>query len=231
MADRSGWGVADLTNAEFRMLLERYHNADDWEAGEVLKGYLERRIIFPKLRKLPPGSRADAFQEMTYAAWRAARACMTKVVPKPRNYVVRSVTNSFLSELRKLKRRQAHEAHLDARGEDYAARSAKSGATRQAKDQPHEVATDNVVDALIRGTFKKMRGDNASAVTVKAVDALEMCYLVGNNIGLTEACSLLDFSRTETETVVKTVRRWRMRSQSPLAPLLRILHGEVELDG
>lgn len=195
-----------LSNEDFRLLVNRATYADDWTATKELLDYFHSKIE-KKVLSFPRSEQEDVRAELMEVAFATSDKLHFKAIEKPRNYVMRAISNRFVSELRKSVRKRDREQDDQA-----------------AQDHLLEVAdldriADELEDRLIKALLDKMLAEAKTLVARKAAEVVTLTYLLGESER--HACALLDFGERETETVLRTIRRWRNDPRSPLHKLLR----------
>src|SRR5690606_36582763 len=130
----------------------------------------------------------------------AAIQLLVKPIEKPRNYIVRAISNKYVEELRKLKRRYTREKAFDP---------SVSGRL---------VVMDDTFENLVAlYTQDSLRHQSFNTTAKKVLQVIEVTFAV--YVSETEACRLLNFGEEEAETVLRTLRRWRSSDTSPIQRL------------
>ena len=187
----------DMTNERFRLLVKRSVLLDDVEATLELERYLLSKI-WPKIRAFRgqhgSSTEAELVDALIDKAHYAARRTIDKSVDKPRDYVMRAVTNAFLDEVRRIDREQARTIRDDVLA---------------SRVQPASLQSDEYEDLATIAALKELRGRVRDGVGERVVQVVMLVYML--NVADTEACRLMDFGPTEQETVLRTLRRWRAK--------------------
>jgi DNA-directed RNA polymerase specialized sigma24 family protein len=197
--DAGTGGGTDITNREFELLVERSVLLRDVTATQELKGYLLSKIY----RKARAFSRTygdaeydDLVADLLNTGFQVARRTLEKPVAKPRNYVVRALTNRYVDLLRRQKQRAAAEVLTDFAVEG---------------SQDDDGSVDDVNNSIALEQFWRAQPEGNRR---KAAQVIRLAHWL--RISEREACELMEFGPTERETVLRTVRRWRTDPHSPL---------------
>lgn len=193
---------SDLTNEEFRLLVERSTLLGDEGATDELLRYLLSKFA-KKARavseKYGPSYEEDLVHDLLEKALKVASLTLEKSVDLPRNYTMRAVSNSFCTLIKRIDAKARRETHLE---DDYG-----------------RATMDQINDLLNRVVLREFRLAQKDGTARKVAQVIELVYQL--EISETSACDLLDFGLTETDTVLRTLRRWR--SDPRFSPLWRLV--------
>jgi hypothetical protein len=173
----------------------------DAEATTELEKYF-LRIIHPKFRRVEEShGTAEAEKLLTVLldkAHHAAKKTLSKPVEVPRNYVVRAITNQFLSSVKRLNEKPGH-VQPSPFGLDGVAHSTT-------------ISNESELDEL--KVLERLRSRADGTTALKVVQVIELVYHLG--VSETEACRLMNFGPDEAPTILRTLRRWRSNPESKL---------------
>ena len=202
-----GSWTTNLSNEEFKLLVERSIFLDDVSATKQLASYLydklakKNRVLTWRFGPLvAEAATADLFEK----AMVVAGLTLEKSVDLPRNYVMRSVSNQFCTLVRKHVAREASEIRY-------------FGDVRE--DDSSVSVEEEVENRMVFEAFRKSQTDPTG---YKASQVIELVYWLG--MKESEICEVLDFGSTETETVLRKIRAWRQDVNSPLNKVARSLY-------
>jgi hypothetical protein len=194
---------ADLSNEEFRLLVERSVYLGDIDATERLAYYLlvklQRKALFVRQR-FGTAAEREIVVTLVDKGLQVAYLTLTRCIAVPRNYTMRAMNNTFKTLVVREASRQRNEVSRDHGLDSVAARD------------------DVEVEASNRALLKQFTSEQKGTTARKVAQVVELAYLLG--CSHSDACGVLDFGTTESETVLHMLREWKRDPQSPLYRLI-----------
>jgi hypothetical protein len=151
---------------------------------------------------------SEVVEKLYHKALEVSKLTLEKSVDLPRNYVMRSISNLFCTLVRK------QVAKLEA---EILERGSASGS-----DQYSSFGED-IENRMVLQQFRRSQ----KGTGYKAAQVIELVYLL--ECSESEAYALLEFGKTEAETVMRKIREWRQVEHSLLHRFVRSFYeGEAD---